>query len=358
MKQLSVFGRQSPASQDPPRRRGRWRQRVGIVLALLLLPTMVFFAACGGDDDDNGDDLEKVTLMLNWTPNTQHAGIYLAQAKGWYREAGIDLGIIEPAQAGVEQVVATGNAQFGISVQEGVIPAREQGIPIVSIAAIMQHNDSSFFALGSDNITRPKDFEGKTYGGYGGPLEAEILNTLVQCDGGDPSTVKHIEVGNIDYLAGMEQDRFDFVWVFEGWDALRAREVENIPVTSVRFADHLDCIPDWYTPVIITNESMIADRPETVRKFMEATARGYAAAIEDSQAAADALLEAASELDRELVELSARYHTTHYVDEGRQWGLQDEATWTTFEAFLREAGLTSKEIDVQAAFTNEFLPNQ
>jgi ABC-type nitrate/sulfonate/bicarbonate transport system substrate-binding protein len=332
---------------------------VGALLALLLVPALLFAAACGDDDDGgDGDTPEKVTLMLNWTPNTQHGGIYLALENGWYRDAGIDLSIVEPAQSGVEQVVGTGNAQFGISVQEGVIPAREQGIPIVSIAAVMQHNDSSYFALASDDITRPKDFEGKTYGGYGGPLETEILDKLVQCDGGDPAKVERVEVGNIDYLAGMEQDRFDFVWVFEGWDVMRARDVEKVPVTSVKFADHLDCIPDWYTPVVITNEAMINDHPETVRKFMEATSRGYEAAIADPQAAADALLKAAPELDRTLVELSAQYHTTHYVDEGRQWGQQDLETWTTFEMFLREAGLTTKEIDVQAAFTNDFLPNQ
>lgn len=349
-------------------RRGWFRGRAGLLLlGLLAAAMMLFAAACGGDDDDDagnengaGDapELERVTLMLNWTPNAQHGGIYLAQKNGWYREAGLDVSIIEPAQAGAEQVVAQGNADFGISIQEAVVPAREQGIPIVSIAAIIQHNDSSFFALEEEGITRPKDFEGKTYGGYGGPLELEILNKLVECDGGDPSLVRHVEVGNVDYLSGMEQDRFDFVWVFEGWDVLRAREVENIPVTSVKFADYLDCIPDWYTPLIITSEKMIADRPDTVRKFLEATARGYEAAIRDPQAAAEALLEAAPELDRQLVELSTEYHASRFVDEGRQWGLQDEEVWVTFERFLREAGLTSKEVDVQKAYTNAFLPSR
>ncbi|MGE5597374.1 MAG: ABC transporter substrate-binding protein [Hyphomicrobiales bacterium] len=325
-------------------------------VALLAIAGM-FALACGGDDDDDGG-MQKVTLMLNWTPNTQHSGIYLAKEKGWYRDEGIDLQIVEPAQTGVEQVVGTGKADFGISVQEGVIPAREQGVPIVSIAAIMQHNDSSFFALEEDNIHRPKDFEGKTYGGYGGPLETEILHKLVECDGGDPSKVKSIEVGDVDYLAGMQQSRYDFVWVFEGWDVMRARDVAKVPVTSVKFADHLDCIPDWYTPVIITSEAKIKDDPDLVRKFMAATSRGYEEAITDPKAAADALLKAAPELDEQLVRLSAQYHTTHYVDPGRQWGLQDLDIWTNFERFLREAGLTQKEIDVKAAFTNEFLPRE
>jgi ABC-type nitrate/sulfonate/bicarbonate transport system substrate-binding protein len=314
--------------------------------------------ACSDDDDDggNGGDRASVTLMLNWTPNTQHSGIYIALQEGWYEDAGLDVSIVEPAAGGVEQVVAQGSADFGISVQEAVIPAREQGIPIVSIGAILQHNDSSFMSLTSAGISSPKDFEGKTYGGYGGPLEVEILDELVRCDGGDPSKVEMVEVGNIDYLAGMEQGRFDFVWVFEGWDVLRARDIEGKDVATVKFTGHLDCIPDWYTPLIITNEQMIADDPDTVRKFMEATARGYEAAGEDPELATEALMAGAPELDRALVEVSAEYHVGKYVDEGRQWGLQDLETWQTFETFLRDAGLTEKEVDVTAAFTNDFLP--
>lgn len=330
------------------------RRRLPLLAALALLP-LVTLAACGGDDDSGGG-MRTVTLMLNWTPNTQHSGIYLALERGWYRERGIDLKIVEPAQAGVESVVAEGKADIGVSVQEAVIPAREQGLPIVSIGAIMQHNDSSYFALASDNIRRPRDFEGKTYGGYGGPLETEILNALVRCDGGDPSKVRSVEVGNVDYLPGMQQDRFDFVWVFEGWDVLRAREIERADVTSVKFSDYLNCIPDWYTPLFIASESMIKDDPQLLRDFMAATSRGYEAAAAEPQAAADALLKAAPELDRQLVERSQQYHVTKYVDPGRQWGLQDNDIWVNFERFLREAGLTSRQVDVSKAYTNDFLP--
>jgi ABC-type nitrate/sulfonate/bicarbonate transport system substrate-binding protein len=165
-----------------------------------------------------------------------------------------------------------------------------------------------------------------------------------------------VEVGNIDYLSGMEQGRFDFVWVFEGWDVLRAREVESKQVNTVKFVDYLDCIPDWYTPLIIANERTIADRPETVRKFLRATTRGYERAMSDPAAAAAALLAGAPELDEALVRASAEYHQDKYVDAGRRWGLQDRETWVTFEAFLRQAGLTEREIDVNAAFTNDFLP--
>ncbi len=326
-------------------------------LALVLLAPVLPLAALSCGDDDGGD-LQEVTLMLNWTPNTHHNGIYAAVEKGWYEEAGLKVKIIEPAAGGVEQVVAAGNADFGISIQEAVIPARAEGVPIVSIGAILQHNDSSLMMLSSEGVTRPKDLAGKTYGGFGGALETALIKQLVSCDGGDANKVKFVEVGNVDYLVGMEQDRFDFAWVFESWDVIRAREVEKKPVSTLLFIDYLKCIPDWYTPLFITSEKMAKDHPETVRKFMEATARGYEFAMSNSAEAGQALLKGAPELDKNLVEKSSAYMATHFVDNGRQWGLQDLEIWQKFEEFLREAGLTTKQVDVKASFTNEFLPKK
>lgn len=321
---------------------------------VLLAPVLLLVGLSCGEEDDGG--LQEVTLMLNWTPNTHHNGIYAAIEKGWYEAAGLRVKIVEPATGGVEQVVAAGNADFGISIQESVIPARAEGVPIVSIGAILQHNDSSLMMLSREGVTRPKDLAGKTYGGFGGPLEIALINRLVSCDGGDASTVKFVEVGNVDYLVGMEQDRFDFAWVFESWDVIRAREVERKEVTTIKFVDYLGCIPDWYTPLFITSEKMLKEHPATVRKFMEATAKGYNYAISNPAEAGNALLKGAPELDRDLVAKSSAYMSTHFVDSGRQWGLQDRGVWEGFEKFLRESGLTSKSIDVTAAFSNEFLP--
>lgn len=329
-------------------------------LGLALLAALPLVAACGDDDDDDsGGDLQKVTVMLDWTPNTNHSGIFLAREKGYYRDAGLEVDIVEPgAGAGASQVVAAGTAQFGISVQESVTPARAENVPIVSIAAIIQHNTSSLMSLASDNITRPKDLAGKTYGGFGGPLETEIIKKLVQCDGGDPNSVKFVEVGDVDYVVGFEQNRFDFAWVFDGWDVIRSREILGKQVNTIPFIDYTQCIPDWYTPVIITSEDLIAKQPDTVRKFMEATSRGYEAAIASPKEAADALLKASPESDRKLVELSAEFLASRYVDEGRQWGQQDLAIWQGFEKFARDSGLIDEQVDVSKAFTNDFLPKE
>jgi ABC-type nitrate/sulfonate/bicarbonate transport system substrate-binding protein len=139
---------------------------------------------------------------------------------------------------------------------------------------------------------------------------------------------------------------------------VRAREVEEKPISTLKFRDHLDCIPDWYTPMIITSEDMIEEDPETVRAFLAATSRGYEEAGKDADASAEALLAGAPELDEELVRAAAEYHVGKYVDEGRQWGLQDGEIWDGFVTFLVDAGLIEEPIDIGAAYTNDFLPGQ
>jgi ABC-type nitrate/sulfonate/bicarbonate transport system substrate-binding protein len=330
-------------------------------LVATLTVAAVVAAACGSDDDGNGNGgadggLREVTLMLNWTPNTHHGGIYVAQEQGLYREAGLDVTIVEPAAVGADQAVGTGSAEFGISQAESVLPARAAGVPVVSIATLLPDNDSSLMALAATGIERPSDLEGTTYGGFGGALETELISTLVECDGGDPDQVEFVEVGNIDYLTGLEQGRFDFVWVFEGWDALRARELSDVEIGSIRFIDHEDCIPNWYTPLVITNEELLADDPELVEAFLAATTEGYQVAIDDPAAAAEALLAGAPELDADLVRASAEYHSTRYAHAGERWGVQDVAVWERFEAFARQAGLMDDEVDVDATFTNDHLP--
>jgi len=328
---------------------------VGFVVALLVA------AACGGSDGDNAEastssESRDATLVLNWTPNTHHIGVYAAQQLGWYRDAGIDLHIIEPTADGAEKAVGTGAAEFGVSMAEGVLPARAGGIPIVSIGTILPVNDSALMSLGGEGITTPAGLAGKTYGGYSGPLETELIDRLAECGGIDPASVKHTDVGNVDYLAGLEANRFDVVWIFAGWDALRASDIEHKDVDLIRFDDQFDCIPNWYTPLFITSEKLIDRDPAFVRKFMDVTARGYQLAIDDPQHAADLMLKAVPEMDEALLRASADYYASRFVANGEPFGTQDQATWSKFERFLVDAGLLEKSVDVDAAYTNDFLP--
>ncbi len=331
----------------------RYLNRPFLLIPLLLLAAGFTAVACG---DDGPGERRSATFMLAWTPNTNYAGVYIAKAKGWYADAGLDVEIIEPGAGGVIQAVGTGAAHFGTSQQEDVIPARTQGIPVVSIAAIIEHNTSSLIALGDEGIARPRDLAGKVYGGFGGAIEEPLISALVACDGGDPEAVEYGFVGNVDYLVGMQEDHYDFVWIFDGWDGIRYTDLLGENISFIRFIDHTDCIPDWYTPVVVTSEALIADDPELVEDFMEATVRGYRHAIENPSEAADILLAAVPELDEALVRASAAYLASRYVTDPDDWGRQSLDVWTRFERFLLESGVTESAIDVEAAFTNDFLP--
>jgi ABC-type nitrate/sulfonate/bicarbonate transport system substrate-binding protein len=330
--------------------------------SVLLVAAVLVLAACGATSPDGDPSastpaaLRPVTLMLNWTPNAHHAGIYAALARGWYADAGIDLTVVEPAESGVEQAVAGGAAQIGLAQAESLLPARAAGVPVVSVATVLPVNDSALFSLASAGIDRPRDLEGTRYGGYGGALETEIIARLVACDGGDPSRVEFVTLGNVDYLAGMQASRFDTAWVFSGWDALRAAEIEDVPVAQIRFADWQDCIPNWYTPLVLTSQSLASSDPQLVADVLAVTARGYALAERDPGEAASLLAEQVPELDPALVRASVTYYADRWRAEDQPWGTQDEATWVDFAAFLTESGVSERPVDGSAAFTNEFLP--
>ena len=304
--------------------------------------------------------LTPVTLVLDWTPNTNHSGFYLAKEKGYYKSNGLEVTIIEPGADGGLAQLAAGNAQFAVSVAESLLPARAAGAKVVSVASIIQHNTSSLIVPKDRNITRPRELEGKTYGGFGGPLEKALIDKLVTCDGGDPTKVKYVEIGNVDYKIGLERKDYDAVWVFDGWDALRLSEIDHLPLVSMPFfataGVTASCIPDWYTPLLATSESMIADKPELVRSFIGATAKGFELARTDAPAAASALLKGAPELDRALVEKSAVYLATRYADAGTKWGVQDPAVWSLFSKFLSDAKILDSPVDTLTVFSNEFLP--
>lgn len=299
--------------------------------------------------------LEKITVTLDWTPNTNHTGIYVAKDKGYYKDMGLDVEIIQPAGGTAEQLVATDKAQFGISYQEAVTLAQVEDIPVVSIAAILQHNTSGFASLKEKGIKTPKDFEGKRYGGWGSPIEKATLKALMDKDGADVEKVEILTSGAADFFASSEKD-IDFAWIFEGWTGIEAK-LKGVELNFINLGKE-DPALDYYTPVIITNEKNINENKELVKKFMFATSRGYNDAIKEPSEAADILLANAPELKKELVVESQKFLSDKYQADASQWGLQKKEVWENYTNWLFNRDLIAKKIDVDAAFTNEFLPEK
>ncbi len=295
----------------------------------------------------------KATLSLDWVPNTNHTGFYVALEKGWYAEEGLDLEIQIPSDpAAALKQVAYGNTEFGVSFQEQVTIARSNDIPVVSLAAIIQHNTSAFASLAETGIQRAKDIEGKRYASWGLPIERPILGQLMACDGGDINKVEFMDVG-FDAFPALIGKRVDLVWIFMAWDGVQAEimgvELNNLPLYG-------SCVPDYYTPVIIAGETTIENKPDLVRRFIAASTRGYEYAIAHPKESAEILLRASPETDPELARRSQAWLSPRYQDDAARWGEQKLGVWQEFAEFMFQNKLIERPIDPQKAFTNEFLP--
>lgn len=335
--------------------------------AIALIVMVLLLSACAGKQANKGtndgqqvenesktEQLTDVTLVLNWSPNTNHTGLYVARDKGFYEEQGLNVDIIMPGASGPNAIVGSGQVPFGVSFQEGITDARVEGVPVVSIGAIIQHNTSVFAAPVAKNIKSPKDFAGKTFGGFGAAAEPAILDALMKEDGGGSvDDVTILNIGESDFFTAVERD-IDFSWIYYAWTGIEA-ELRGVELDSIYLTDYSKKL-DYYTPVIISNEKTIAEQPELVSAFMAATAKGYEYAIEHPEDAARILLDAVPELDEELVVASQKWLSPRYQDDASQWGVQKLEVWENYAEWLREYDLLDKPFDAEAAFTNDFLP--
>lgn len=333
----------------------RLRRPSTLLLLLAVAATALLAAGCG-PTRAAAQGLRHVTVVLDWTPNTNHSGLYLARDRGYFRAAGLDVTIVEPGDTSGLQLVAVGKADFAYSVAEGLVPAREQGADVVSVAAVIEHNTSSLVSLAATGIDRPRDLAGKRYGSYGSDLEKALIKRLVACDGGDPAAVQFTPMVSDDFRAGLTQHEYDTAWGFDGWETIALRDVDHLDVHTIAFADHTDCIPDWYTPLVATSGTLVRDDPDEVRAFVGALAHGYRDAMADPAAATTAIMHAAPELDEALVSASATWLATRYTDDPAAWGRQDAQVWDGFVGFLEDNGLVGAGFDTAAAWTNDFLP--
>lgn len=298
-------------------------------------------------------ELKKVTVVLDWTPNTNHTGLFVAKDKGYFKEQGLDVEIIQPGDAGADQLVASGKADFGVSYQEGVTQARVQGVPLVSIAAVIQHNTSGFASPVAKDIKEPKDFEGKTYGGWGSPVEKAIIDSLMKIEKADVKKVDIINAGDADFFTMVKKD-VDFAWIYYGWTGIEA-ELRGEKLNMVYLTDYSKKL-DYYTPVLATNEKMIKNDPKTVKAFVKAASEGYQYAIDQPDKAADILVKAAPDLDPKLVKKSQQWLADKYQDDAKQWGEQKFEIWKNYANWMSDHGLLEGKFDPKTAFTNDFLP--
>ncbi|MHA7136298.1 ABC transporter substrate-binding protein [Rossellomorea arthrocnemi] len=322
---------------------------------MYIICSVFLLTACsgGGNKSEQKEGLKKVTVVLDWTPNTNHTGLYVAKEKGYFEEQGLDVDIILPGEAGADQLVASGKAEFGVGYQESVTQARVQDVPLVSIAAVIQHNTSGFASPKDKGITTPKDFEGKSYGGWGSPVEKAVMTSIMKQENADVEKVDFVNMGDTDFFTAVKRD-VDFAWIYYGWTGIEA-ELRGEDLNMMYVKDYSEKL-DYYTPVLTTNEKMIEKDPETVKSFLSASSKGYQFAIDNPEEAGGILLNAAPDLDKELVMKSQEWLAPKYKDDADRWGEQKLEVWENYASWMYDNDLLDKELDSKKAFTNEFLP--
>ena len=327
-----------------------------LILTMAAVTLAVMLAAGAG-----AEDLTKVTFCLDWTPNTNHTGIYAAEALGYFREEGLEVQIVQPPENGAVLMCASGQAQFAVDAQDTMAASLdlEEPLGVTAVAAILQHNTSGILTRAEDGIASPKDLEGRIYSTWDSPIELAMLRYCMEQDGADFSKLKLIPNNITNEPAALAAHQTDAVWIFYGWSGINA-EVSGVACGYWDFAS-LSRELDYYTPVILANNEFLRDDPETARAFLRAAAKGYRYASEHPEEAAEMLIAGddtgALQDSRELVYASQKWLAERYTADAAAWGTIDAERWNGFYGWLYKNGLTAHDL-AGAGFSNDYLPGE
>lgn len=329
------------------------KKLTAILLSLVLLFS---FAACS-DSADEDSELKEITLSLDWTPNTNHTGFFVADKLGYYEESGLKVTIVQPPEgSGSEMMTSAGQSQFGISAQDSLAAnfASKEPLNITTVATILQHNTSGIISL---DCPSPKDLEGKRYSTWDSPTEKAIIKHVMEKDGGDFDKVELIPNVITNEAEALRHGDTDAVWIYYAWTGINA-ELSGLDFEYFDFGE-LDEVFDFYTPVIIANKDFLENDPEAAKEFLSATAKGYKYAVENPEEAANILISGdttgALNGSKELVLESQKWINEQYIADAESWGVIDAMRWDNFYKWLSDEGLVENPIPAGTGFTNDYL---
>jgi ABC-type nitrate/sulfonate/bicarbonate transport system substrate-binding protein len=365
---MSFIFQQNSYSKRP----GTARQEVGsrprshYLLSLLTL--VVFLVSCGSNPaspEPSGGTPTQVKFALDYLPNANDTGLYVAQAKGWYKQQGINLTIL-PYSSNVspEQLVSSGQADFGISFAEALTENRALKQPMISVAAIFQHDTSALVSLKKSGLDSIGKLAGKRYAGYGAAWEQPLISQILSCRGASDGTFQNVAT-DLDPVAALQSGKFDFAIMEQGFGVVQAK-FAGVDLNVFPFNDN--CVPDMYEVIMISNEPFLKAHPDVARRFMTATAQGYTYAAQHPQEAADILIASAPKgtfPDLKEIHASQEFQSAQYINDGKCWGVQTLKMWTDYPRFMSThhaivdaAGKPiTTEPNYAAAFTNNLLPS-
>jgi ABC-type nitrate/sulfonate/bicarbonate transport system substrate-binding protein len=323
---------------------------LGAVLALLL-------AGCGG-----GSGSETVRVALDWTPNTNHTGLFVAQQEGWFEEAGLDVQLLPYNNTSPDTLVSSGAAEFGVSFQDSFTFSKAAGADITSVMAVLQHWATQI-AVRADraDITSPRDLDGTTYGGFGAAYEEPKMRAVIQADGGR-GEFDTVVLGTAAYEA-LYAGEVDFTEPFVAWEGIEA-ELRGQPLKTFSYTDY--GFPDAYNVLLIGNSPWLAEHPDLAAKFVQAAQRGYQLAADDPDRAAQLLMDAnpGAFTEPELVTRSQEMLAERFLrDENGRVGTQTAQMWAGYSGWVLDSGVLvgpdggplTERPDFTTWFTDDYL---
>ena len=336
-----------------------------ILKVLLFCLLGILVASCGknSSSDTTGNNEKKsgesssakISIVLDWTPNTNHTGLFVAKELGYFKEEGLEnVEIVQPPEGSTTALIGAGGAQFGISFQDTLAKSfsSDNPVPVTAVAAIISHNTSGIISVKDKGIDSPKKLEGHKYATWDDEIEKAILKKIITDDGGDFKKVKMIPNTVTDVVTALKTD-IDAVWVYYAWDGV-ATELAGLQTNFLNFADYGKEL-DYYSPVIIANNDYLKKNPEEAKKVLRAIKKGYEYAIANPEEAAKILVKNAPELKLELVIKSQKWLASKYKADVAEWGVIDQNRWDLFYEWLFKNGLIKKEIPKGYGFSNDYL---
>lgn len=334
--------------------------RVHRLIALFVALALVI-AGCASGGSSPGAP-QKIRFALDWTPNTNHTGLYVAQQEGYFRDAGLDVEILPYNDTSPDTIVSSGAAEFGISFQDSFTFSKAAGADITSVMAVLQHWATQI-AVRADraDIASPKDLDGKTYGGFGAAYEEPKMRSVIK-DAGGQGTFQSVVLGTAAYEA-LYAGKVDFTEPFVAWEGIEA-QLRGQPLKTFSYTDY--GFPDAYNVIVVGNSPWLKAHPDLAARFVQALQRGYKLAADDPARGGELLMAAnpGAFAEPELVRRSQDMLSKQYLrDESGEVGRQTPEKWAGYSGWVFDSGvlagpdgkpLTTRP-DFATWFTNDYL---
>ncbi len=332
------------------------KKKFNFLLGILML---ILFVACGENKEKevatNREELKKVDFLLDWVPNTNHTGLYVAKDKGYFAEVGIDLDIKQPANESTSALIINNNAPMGIYFQDYLTSKLAKGAPVTAVAAIIENNTSGVITNRALNIDTAKKLEGHKYGTWDYPIELAMLKFVVEKDGGDFSKITKVPNNDNNSITNIANGTFDAASVYYAWDKVMADTLK----IDTDFFYYKDYAPElnFYSPIIIANNDYLKNNKEEAKKILSAIKKGYIYAIEHPEEAGKILIKYAPELKNkeDFIIESQKYLSKQYATDKNKWGHIDATRWNAFYNWVNKNNLSKKPIPENTGFDNQYL---